>query len=54
MAAANCYGISLEVDVGHPVTRLLLRWIDIDESKHDKIVRALIALGENSKKPRQG
>lgn len=54
MAAANCYGISLEVDVGHPVTRLLLRWIDIGESKHDKMGRALVAPGENGKKPRRG
>jgi len=38
-----------EVDVDHPVARLLLRWIDIDESKHDKMVRGLIALSERGR-----
>jgi len=39
-----------EIDVDHPVAQLLLRWIDIDESKHDKMVRGLIALSEHSGK----
>jgi rubrerythrin len=39
-----------EVDVDHPVAQLLLRWIDIDESKHDKMVRGLIALGDRGRK----
>ena len=32
------------VDVDHPVARLLLKWIDIDEGKHEKMVGGLVAL----------
>jgi len=31
-------------EVDHPVARLLLQWIDIDEGKHEKMVSGLIAL----------
>ena len=36
--------LAREVDVGHPVARLLLRWIDMDERKHERIVAGLISL----------
>lgn len=39
-----------EVDVDHPVARLLLRWIDIDERKHEKMVAGLAALSANHRR----
>jgi len=41
------------VEVDHPVARLLLRWIDIDEAKHEKIVGSLISLTANRKRTRR-
>lgn len=41
------------MDVDHPVARLLLRWIDIDEGKHDRMVKGLIALDRRRNKPLQ-
>jgi len=38
------------IDVDHPVAQLLLRWIDLDESKHDKMVKGLMALDRRGKK----
>ena len=32
------------IEVNHPVVRLLLEWIDIDEDKHERIVKKLLAL----------
>jgi predicted transcriptional regulator len=32
------------VEVNHPIVRLLLEWIDIDEDKHERIVKKLLAL----------
>lgn len=42
-----------EVEVEHPVARLLLRWIDADEGKHEKMVRGLVALSTNRRKASQ-
>lgn len=41
--------LTKEVSVDHPVARLLLRWIDLDESKHGKMVRGLVALTNRRK-----
>lgn len=41
-----------EVDVDHPVAQLLLRWIDIDESKHDRMVRGLMTLSARTRRLR--
>ena len=35
------------VKVDHPVARLLLEWIDMDEAKHGKMVVKMLALGKN-------
>ena len=51
--SANEASLRKDVQVDHPVARLLLRWIDIDESKHDRMVRGLIALREQGVKPRR-
>jgi hypothetical protein len=32
------------VEVNHPVARLLLEWIDIDESKHGRIIGRVLGL----------
>ena len=42
--------LAKEVEVDHPVARLLLRWIDIDEGKHEKMVGGLVALSANRRK----
>ena len=34
------------VKVDHPVVRLLLEWIDLDEDKHEKIVSRLLSLNK--------
>lgn len=38
------------VDVDHPVARLLLQWIDIDENKHGQIVSSLLDLSKKEHK----
>jgi len=38
------------VEVDHPVAQLLLRWIEIDEGKHDKMLKGLMALDRRGKK----
>ena len=50
--SASEASLTKEVEVDHPIARLLLRWIDLDESKHDRMVRGLIALDKHSRKPR--
>jgi uncharacterized protein len=45
--------LTKSVEVDHPVARLLLRWIDIDEAKHEKIVAELITLTTKYRKARQ-
>ena len=45
--------LTREVEVDHPVARLLLRWIDIDEGKHEKMVNGLVSLSVNQRKARQ-
>jgi hypothetical protein len=45
--------LTREVEVDHPVARLLLRWIDIDEGKHEKMVSGLVSLSANRRKVRQ-
>ena len=42
--------LTREVEVDHPVARLLLRWIDIDEGKHEKMVSGLVALSASRKR----
>lgn len=42
--AAREASLAKEVGVDHPVARLLLKWIDMDETKHERIVDGLIAL----------
>lgn len=46
--------LTKEVDVDHPVARLLLRWIDIDEAKHEKMVGGLVSLSTRQKRAHQG
>ena len=41
-AGESSLGKSVEVE--HPVARLLLQWIDIDEGKHEKMVAKLLGL----------
>ena len=48
--SANEASLSKEVAVDHPVARLLLRWIDIDEGKHEKMVSGLVSLSRQRKK----
>ena len=43
--------LSKNIEVDHPVARLLLEWIDTDEAKHEKIVGELISLTNDYKKP---
>ena len=43
--------LTRNVEVDHPVARLLLQWIDIDEDKHERMVSGLIALNTNRKEP---
>jgi len=38
------------VDIDHPVARLLLRWIDLDENKHGQIVGSLLDLSKKERK----
>jgi len=42
--------LTKEVEVDHPVARLLLRWIDIDEGKHERMVSGLVALSKSRRK----
>ena len=39
------------VKVDHPVARLLLEWIDMDEAKHGKMVTKMLALNKGRKGP---
>jgi uncharacterized protein len=43
--------LTAEVEVDHPVARLLLRWIDIDEGKHEKMLSGLVSLSKKRKAP---
>ena len=45
--------LTKEVEVDHPVARLLLRWIDIDEGKHEKMVSGLVSLSKSRRKAHQ-
>jgi hypothetical protein len=45
--------LAKSIEVDHPVARLLLRWIDIDEAKHEKIVAELITLTTKYRNARQ-
>ena len=51
--SASEASLSKEVEVDHPVARLLLRWIDFDEGKHDRMVQGLIALQRRGRRTRQ-
>jgi predicted transcriptional regulator len=48
--SANEASLTKEVEVDHPVARLLLRWIDIDEGKHEKMVSGLVSLSKQRRK----
>jgi hypothetical protein len=39
------------IKVDHPVARLLLEWIDMDEAKHGKMVTKMLALDKDRKSP---
>ena len=43
---ANESSLGKRIDVEHPVARLLLEWIDIDEDKHERILKRLLKLVE--------
>lgn len=45
--------LTKDVKVDHPVARLLLHWIDIDEGKHEKMVSGLVALSTRRRKALQ-
>lgn len=45
--SASESSLSKGVRVDHPVARLLLRWIDIDEAKHERMVNGLMALSRS-------
>jgi predicted transcriptional regulator len=44
--SANEVNLGESVDVDHPVARLLLEWIDMDEAKHGKMVTRMLAMDE--------
>jgi hypothetical protein len=46
--------LTKEVRVDHPVARLLLRWIDIDEGKHEKMVSSLVSLSAKRSSSHRG
>lgn len=43
--SANEVSLSESVQVDHPVARLLLEWIDIDEGKHERIMGKMLSYG---------
>ncbi|HVP23640.1 MAG TPA: hypothetical protein VMS77_06985 [Conexivisphaerales archaeon] len=43
-----------EIQVEHPVARLLLNWIDLDEAKHEKMVRRLLTLSRVGSEHQKG
>ncbi len=47
--SANEVNLRESIKVGHPVARLLLEWIDMDEAKHGKMVLGM--LGLNNARP---
>lgn len=49
--SANESSLTESVKIGHPVARLLLRWIDMDEAKHERMVRGLTTLNAGLRKP---
>ena len=48
--SANEVNLGKSVSVDHPVARLLLEWIDMDEAKHGKMVTRMLALGGSREK----
>jgi uncharacterized protein len=46
--SANEASLRKNVATGHPVARLLLEWIDLDEEKHERIVKKILRLGNRS------
>ena len=40
--SANEVNLRKTITTGHPVARLLLEWIDMDEEKHEKIMRKIL------------
>jgi predicted transcriptional regulator len=45
--SAKEVGLYDSVKVDHPVARLLLEWIDMDEAKHGKMVTKMLAMDKN-------
>jgi hypothetical protein len=50
--SANEENLKKSVEVGHPVARILLEWIDTDEAKHGKMVSRILALSKKRGPPR--
>jgi len=46
--------LSKTVEAEHPVAKLLLEWIDIDEGKHEKIVERLVKLSKAGRRQGRG
>jgi rubrerythrin len=44
--SANEESLRKSINVGHPVARILLEWIDTDEAKHGKMVSRILALSK--------
>jgi hypothetical protein len=44
--SANEASLRESIKVDHPVARLLLEWIDMDEAKHGKMVVRMLAMSK--------
>jgi hypothetical protein len=51
--AAGESSLTKSIEPTHPVARLLLQWIDIDEGKHERMLSGLIALSTKRKETHQ-
>lgn len=47
--SAKEVSLSETVNVDHPVARLLLKWIDIDEGKHEMVVNEMVEAGSRGR-----
>jgi predicted transcriptional regulator len=50
--SANEESLRKSIDVGHPVARILLEWIDTDEAKHGKMVSRILSLSKRQSQTR--
>jgi len=46
--SANEVSLRKSIEVGHPIARILLEWIDTDEVKHGKMVGRVLALSKQT------